>query len=245
MNSLKLTALLMVLVISQSAWAGTIQNGNFSTCDFSGWQKDTDGVGDISAGNDFYIDGSGSNCRAAIEVDFFDTAGDPYSTPLDDAWLVNTLSQELDFTGGAGSVFQLNLDFEVISEASSQAPSFIPDSFLIGIHDGLGNYYDADGAFGFLVSSTDIDGIYANNLTFELDSSFTNTSGWFLEFQLYVGANSFDEVDGFGSTLFINNASLAEQPVDVPEPSTLIIFSLAMLAIKTRNKLYINKEVRL
>lgn len=234
------TSLVFTSLLTLNTHAGVITNGDFQTCDYSGWQKDTDGAGDISLGNDFAIDVNGSNCRAAINVDYFDVAGDPFSTPISEAWFANTLYQELDFTGSANSTWELTIGFEVGSEGTSQDPFFVADYFLFGLNDGLGNYFDENGDLGFLVYPTDIDGSYRDSLTFELDSSFTNTTGWFLDAQLNVGVDQFGMPDGFGSTLYVNEVTLTEvlAPVtDVPEPSTLAIFSLGLLGLFNRKKL--------
>ncbi|MFK5948321.1 MAG: PEP-CTERM sorting domain-containing protein [Methylococcales bacterium] len=244
MKLLKTAVFAIACLASLNTQAGMIQNGDFQTCDFSGWNKDTDGAGDISTGNDFYIDGAGSSCRAAIEVDYFDPAGDPFGFPLDDVWFANTIYQELDLSGAAGSTFQLNIGFEVGSEAGAQDPFFIPDYFLIGLNDGFGNYYGADASLGFLLSPTDIDGSYRDYLTFDLDNSFTNTTGWFLDFQLNVGVDDTGWPDAYGSTLYVNDVSLVEIPAQieqVPEPSTLAIFALGIAGLVTRKKI-INKR---
>ncbi len=241
MNKIKLTFLVMILITSQDAFAGPIQNGGFSSCDYSGWQKDTDGAGDISLGNDFEIDASGSNCRAAINVDYFDPAGDPFGTPISEAWFANTLSQELDLTGSADSTWELTIDFEVDSEETSLSPFFTPDLFAFWLNDGTGAVYDENGILdGLLVERTLIDGLFQDSLTFELDSSFTNSVGWALDLQLAVGLDQFGMPDGFGSTLYINEVTLTEvkAPVtDVPEPSTLAIFGLGLLGLVNRKKL--------
>jgi len=241
MKKKNLYLLILSAAISLNATAGMITNGDFQTCDYSGWQKDTDGFGDVSFGNDFEIDGIPTHCRAQINVDYFDPTGDPFGTPVSEAWFANTLFQELDLTGDAGSTWNLTIEYEVGSEGTSQDPFFIADYFLFGLNDGLGNYYDETGALGFLVDPTDIDGSYRDFLTFELDSSFTNTSGWFLDFQLNVG---WDDVtgfsDAFGSTLYVNEVTLTEikAPVtDVPEPSTLAIFALGLARLVNRKKL--------
>jgi hypothetical protein len=245
---LSTTSLALATLLTFNTHAGMIINGDFSSCDYSGWQKDTDGAGDISFGNDFEIDASGSNCRAAVNVDYFDPAGDPFGTPISEAWFANTLYQELDLTGNADSTWALTIEFEVGSEGTSQDPFFVPDYFLFGLNDGLGNYHDQTGALGFLVNPTDIDGSFRDYLTFELDSSFTNSTGWFLDAQLNVGVDQFGMPDGFGSTLYVNEVTFTEikAPVTgVPEPSTLAIFGLGLLGLVNREKLSRRKSNRI
>lgn len=238
-NLEKMGIFIALILASNLTHGNLINNGDFQTCDYSGWQKDTDGAGDISLGNDFEIDVNGSNCRAAINVDYFAPAGDPFGTPISEAWFANTLYQELDLSGNADSTWELTIGFEVGSEGTSQDPFFVADYFLFGLNDGLGNYYDQTGAIGFLVNPTDIDGAFRNTLTFELDTSFTNATGWFLDAQLNVGVDQFGMTDAFGSTLFINEVTLTEvlAPVtDVPEPSSLAIFGLGLLGLVNRRQ---------
>jgi hypothetical protein len=234
---------LSILVFTLAAFntqANLVNNGDFQTCDYSGWGKDTDGYGDVSAGNDFEIATSGGNCRAQINVDHFEPAGDPFGIPVSEAFFANTLFQELDFTGSAGSSFELTIGFEVGSDAGSQDPSFIADYFLFGLNDGLGNYYDEAGNLGFLVGPTDIDGSFRDELTFQIDSEFLNQSGWFLDFQLNIGWDDQTGLsDAFGSSLFINNVDLTEVKAsvsEVPEPTSLILSTFALLLLRNNRK---------
>lgn len=240
MKSITLIPLLLIAISSHVAHAGAITNGGFSSCDYSGWNKDTDGLGDISNGNDFTIDNNGSTCRAALSADYFDQAGDPFSTAVSDAWFANTLSQELDFTGNSTSSWALTIDFEVDSEETSLSPLFTPDMFAFWLNDGTGDVYDENGILDeLLVERTLIDGSFQDSLTFELDSSFTNTTGWSLDLQLAIGLDQFGMPDGFGSTLYINEVSLTEvltTATDVSEPATLAIFGLGFLGLVNRRK---------
>ncbi|NQZ23346.1 MAG: PEP-CTERM sorting domain-containing protein [Colwellia sp.] len=240
MNRIKTIAIILALLTCQASFASVIQNGDFSSCDYSGWQKDTDGAGDVSLGNDFEIDVQVTGCRAALNVDYFDTAGDPFGTPISESWFANTLSNGLDFTGNIGSTWVLTIDFEVGSEGTSADPLFVADYFLFGLFDGVGNYYDEAGTKdSFLVDQTSIDGFYRDFLTFELDSSFTNTSDWFFDAQLNVGIDQFSMPDGYGSTLYINEVTLTEiqaPTTDVPEPSTFAIFGLGLIGLINRRK---------
>ncbi|MEP1448872.1 MAG: PEP-CTERM sorting domain-containing protein [Paraglaciecola sp.] len=237
---MKLTTGLTLITLcigSSNAFGGAIVNGDFSSCDYSGWQKDTDGFGDVSLGNDFGMVNNGSDCSASINVDHFDPAGDFNGTPLDEAWFGNTLYQELDFTGAADSTFSLEIDFALDSEITSNDPDFIADYFLIGLNDGLGNYYDQTGALGFLYAPTDIDGAFSQILSFELDSSFVNQGGWFLDFQLNIGVDAQGFSDAYGSTFILNSVSLIENTSQsVPEPAALSLFSLGLIGLYMRKK---------
>ena len=212
-----------------------IINGDFATCDFTGWQKDTDGAGDVSTGSDFSIVNAGGNCSGVINVDHFDPAGDFFGTPLDDVFFANTLFQDLDFTGAADSTFVLELDFSVETEADSNDPLFLADFFLIGLNDGSGNYFNADGNLGLLFDG-DITGANNQSLSFELNNSFVNQNGWSLDFQVGVGFDNFGFSDAFGSTLLVNNVSLTEVSAAVPEPSAMYLFSLGLIAAVARRR---------
>ncbi len=241
MKYLRSTAVFILTLFSLNANASLIQNGNFDTCDFSGWEKDTDGLGDVSLGNDFEIFDNGRVCSAAISVDYFETEGDPFSSPISEAFFANTLFQELDFTGSAGSTFSLTIDVRAFSEADSGFPSFVSDYFLIGLNDGLGNYYDETGNLGFLVDPIDVDGFFEDTFTFELDTSFLNQTGWFLDIQLNIGIdNQTFFPDALGTTLYVNSVEMVEvkAPVsEVPEPSALALFLLGLVGLASPRKI--------
>lgn len=231
-------SLLTLCLASTNTFGGAIVNGDFSSCNYSGWQKDTDGFGELSAGNDFGMVNNAGNCSATLNVDHFDPVGDATGVPLDQAWFANTLFQELDLSGAADSTFSLQIDFAVDSESNSNEIGFIADYFLIGLNDGAGNYYDQTGGLGFLYAPTDVDGAFSQVLSFELDNSFVNQGGWFLDFQLNVGVDDFGLTDAFGSTLFLNSVSLTENKIqsDVPEPTALSLLSLGLLGLYVRKK---------
>ncbi|MFC4698737.1 hypothetical protein ACFO4O_01000 [Glaciecola siphonariae] len=221
------------IALLPQANANLIQNGNFESCDFTDWSKDTDGFGDVSTGTDFRIDRSVNDCRAVLNVDEFDIAGDPLSTPASEAFFANTLFQELDFSGNADAEFELSFSLESSSQILSDDPSFIADEFLVLLNDGNGNSYNAQGDLGgFLVNPMPIDGLFQNTYTFLLDSFFTNTSGWFLDFQLAIGWDGSTGLsDGFASSLFVSNVSLldvSKDVVDASAPSVFILVSFVM-----------------
>lgn len=228
--------LLSLGLASANVLASAITNGDFSTCDFSTWQKDTDGYGDMSLGGDFVIRNNGGSCSAGIKVDHFDPAGDSTGSPIDSAYIANTLFHGLDFSAAATSTFRLDIDFSVSSELDSSAPNFTADYFLIGLNDGSGNYFNELGDLGFLFAPTAIDGAMSHVLSFELDNSFVAKDGWFLDFQLNIGADKFGNSDAFGSTFWLNNVSLTEVAKQVPEPDALWLLSLGLIGSLARRK---------
>ncbi|WDE07422.1 PEP-CTERM sorting domain-containing protein [Thalassomonas viridans] len=201
--------------------AAMITNGNFAdSCSFDGWHQDTDGVGELP-GSDFTVSGTAGDCAGAIHADYQDTQ----------VFFANTLFQELDLTGADNSRFLLTLDFSVDSELTSADPSFIADYFAVGLNDGSGSYFNETGSPGYLAAPADIDGFSAFNLSFELSSAFAGQSGWFLDFQLGIGADINGDSDAGGSTLAINRVSLTEIAAEVPEPGALLLFMLAVAGL--------------
>ena len=119
---MKLTTSLTLLTLclaSSHTFGAAIVNGDFSSGDYSGWQKDTDGFGDVSLGNDFSMVNNAGDWSASINVDHFDPAGVSTGSPIDEAFYANTLYQGLDFTAAADSTFSLEIDFSVGSEINS------------------------------------------------------------------------------------------------------------------------------
>jgi hypothetical protein len=237
MKTLKIVALLIASLVVQATHAGIISNGDFSTCDYSGWETTTDGGAGLAS--DFLIENNGTSCSAEMQVDHFSPSGDPFGAPINNAWLNNTLSQSLDFTGALTSTWLLSIDFSVESELTSADSSFIADNFFFGLIGADGKYRDENFAEQFLLDSTEIDGAFSDILTYELDNTFTNMSGFFLDLQLNVGADSFGWTDAYGSSLFINNVSLVENlanTVPVPEPTNLVIFALGLAGLAARKQ---------
>ncbi|WDE09976.1 PEP-CTERM sorting domain-containing protein [Thalassomonas haliotis] len=214
---------LSAFLLLGQARAAMITNGNFAdSCSLDGWHQDTDGFGDLGGG-DFAVSGISPGCTASIRVDYQDT----------DVFFANTLFQQLDLTGAENSRFLLTLDFSVDSELSSADSGFIADYFAVGLNDGSGSYFNETGAAGYLLAPVDIDGLSVFNLSFELSSEFANQSGWFLDFQLGIGADSSGASDLAGSSLAINRVSLAEIAAEVPEPMTLMLFAFALAGLST------------
>ena len=221
----KLVYLTLACCMTSQVMATAIINGDFATCDYTGWQTDTDGG--LSASNDFTIVGSSPTCAASINVDYQDT----------EAFFANTLYQQLDFTAASNSTFMLTMDFMVDSELSSLDPDFIADYFIVALFHELDGFFDHTYNPGFLVADTDINGSDSYSLSFNLANDFVNKTGWSLDFQLNLGADSFDDTDFGGSSLIINNVSLTEVPSQaVSAPGTISVFALGLLGLMLRRR---------
>jgi hypothetical protein len=235
--SKKIGLFITLFLVGFSTNANLITNGDFSTCDYSDWKTTTDGGAGLAS--DFLIENNGTSCSAEMQVDHFSPSGDPFGAPINNAWLNNTLSQSLDFTGALTSTWLLSIDFSVDSELTSADSSFIADNFFFGLIGADGKYRNENFAEQFLLDSTEIDGAFSDILTYELDNTFTNISGFFLDLQLNVGADSFGFTDAYGSSLFVNNVSLVEKlanSVPVPEPTSLAIFALGLAGLAARKQ---------
>ena len=216
------TALLALPLISQGA---TIINGDFETGDFTGWSLDTDGFpADPATTNDFEVVDQGGDQKARIEIDYFETPGDFFSTPLNDAFFANTLYQSIDTSAPSGSELRLSFNWLLGGEASP----FGNDSFIVGLGDGSGNLFDETGNFGFLLSTSQfVGGSYSTTLDY---AAFANQPGWTLEFQLV------SNFDAYGSYVDIDNVELDAAVTQVLNPSSplLLLAGLAgwLLSIK-------------
>ncbi|MGJ8691646.1 MAG: PEP-CTERM sorting domain-containing protein [Thalassotalea sp.] len=210
---LKTVFFAVACLASINAQASVITNGDFDN-DFSGWNKySIDGsFNTVAGGSEFQID----NGRASVGID-------PFA-------LGSILSQDIDFNGDIGSIFTLSFDIEVETNFDDSSGDW-SDILTVGLSDGSPGYYDAAGDASPLFSY-EITENFSQSFSFDLANSYTNTSGWSLDFQL-------DAWNFFGSTLFIDNVSLVEIPAqveEVPEPSTLAVFALGLLGLVTRKK---------
>ncbi len=206
---------------SAPAYAEII-NGDFSN-GFDGWFLDTDGLGSPTAGlNDFSTTQQTANTGSArVEVDYYETAGNPASQPRDEAIFANTLYQPLDLTVASGYRWSLSFDWSFDGEATQ-----FDDNFVVGLGDGSGNYFDQDQMLGFLLNPSTYGFGHFETL---LDNRFNNASNWSLEFQLNSG------FDGYGSHINIDNIALTMTPVPLPSAFWLFSSSLAMLfGVKSR-----------
>ena len=211
--------------------AAALTNGDFETGDFTGWSLDTDGF--PGSGNDFKVVGSPGSYSARVEADYWDPPGDIFGTPLNDVFFANTLYQELDTTVVPGEEILLSFDWVFNGEDGDPSSSEI---FFVGLNDGTGDYYGADGTLGFLIDPTTS---YGNgSFTTLLDvARFGNASGWYLDFQLGVGADAFGEPNGVGSFVEISNVGLEAVRASAPTPATWLLLAAGVLgAAKARKR---------
>ncbi|QJR82531.1 hypothetical protein CA267_018110 [Alteromonas pelagimontana] len=212
MKKTLLGSLITLAFCSASGTAAMIENGDFSTCDLTSWQTDSDGA----AGNpaDFTVTGAAPNCAANIYIDNTDA-------------MANTLYQNLDLTASADSQLWLNYDFSVNSELTDQAP-LTADYFAVYLNDGSGMTYDYTGNLGTFFGAPDINGEASYTGAFLLDDSFKNQTGWSIEFQLL------SNVDMSPAWMTINSVSLNEVTADVSAPATFSIASLGLFLLGAR-----------
>ncbi|MEW6487975.1 MAG: PEP-CTERM sorting domain-containing protein [Thermodesulfobacteriota bacterium] len=226
--ALPLFALVFALALAAApARAASIVNGNFATGDLTGWSLDTDGAGppDLTLYSDFGVEAVGGGNVARIEADYFETPGDWLSTPFNQVWFANTLYQGLDLSAGPGLDLYLSFEWELGGEAA-----VTDEVFLVGLNDGSGSLYGADGTLGLLLEATAYgSGSFSALLDY---ATFANASGWSLDFQL--GLTGFD---AYGSYARIGNVTLearggTEPPVaPIPEPGTLLLLGSGLAAL--------------
>ncbi|WP_416307871.1 PEP-CTERM sorting domain-containing protein [Neptunicella sp. SCSIO 80796] len=213
----KILACLCIFASSLSH-AAVIANGDFQSCNFNGWQKDTDGNGDPGSTNDFNMLNNAGECQAEISLDFTRGAS---------AFVANSLFTELDLTVAADQQLQLSFDWD-FSGFDDQTIS--ADLFSVILTNDLNFPTAADGNPGFLIDST---AIYASgSFSAMLDSSFNNQSGWFLNFILEGGFNP----GSFSSSLLIDNVALTVVSNDVPEPPVTAMLLLGFTALIARRR---------
>lgn len=218
---MKTTQVLMavfVLLIGNSASAGLIANGDFQSCDFQHWQKDTDSLGDPGNTGDFSIDNDSGNCSAVINVDITNGAT---------AFNANTLFTALDFTLDQG-VFALSFDWEF---SGADDETLFADSFFVGLSNNTGNLFDANGEHGYLIAPTSTYG--SGSFSVVLDNSFNNQNNWLLDFSVQGGWNT---TSSLTSKLMLDNVMLTPIATSVPEPTSLVMFISAIAGLFTQRR---------
>lgn len=214
---------LLALAWAQSALGVSVINGDFGTGDFTGWMLDTDGA--ASSGSDFSVVNTPGGRQARIDVDYWRSPGDIASAPVSEALVYNALFQELDTALAPGNLIRLSFDWLFTGEDGANDTG---DIFSVGLNDGTGDLYGADGLLGFLISPTNLYG--SGNVDTLLDSGRFANAGWLLEFQLLIGSDAGGSPNGLGSSLYIANVQVAEfTPTPVPGPLSLLSLALPIL----------------
>jgi len=204
---------LNTILISATCSAATITNGDFATCDYSGWSQASDL--DPIAPDDFTIIDNGGTCSAQISADLSDAFG-------------NILFQEIDLSASDSSQLWLSLDFSVDSALSDQAP-LTADYFSVYLNDGSGNLFDQDMNFGALFDAIDINGAASYQQQILLADSYKNQTGWFLEFQI----NS--NFDFEAASITVNSVALdAVEAVSAPAGLSLVVLGFAFAGWRQR-----------
>ncbi len=200
------TLLVAGLALSTPGSAAMLVNGDFETGTFTGWTRDTDGNAGTTP--DFQITGTPGSYQARIEIDY----------PGDLAAFSNTLYQLMNLTAGPGE--QVKVSFDWLFAGAAGSPD---EDFIVGLGDGSGNYFGADGSLGFLLTGS---AYGSGSFSTVLASSYSNASPWTLEFQVNRGG------DTQGSYLLLDHVRLDTVPV--PAPFLLLAPGLALLAWRRR-----------
>jgi hypothetical protein len=203
---LKTFIFLQFFVISPFVNASLILNGNFDT-DLSHWH-------DASDNGSVVFDNGVANLSTGNDFG-------PYSAVLvqgDDGFF-NFNSPILIDT--QQSLFEFDLwQIAHSIDGSESGTSSLTDALNLSIYDAFDPSFDMF-FIDFVVTS--------QQKNFSLDIS--SLAGRFVAFSFELN----DENDGFDTTFSLDNVRLTS-PVNVPEPSTLLLFSIAVFAL-TRRKL--------
>lgn len=213
------------IVLSGTVSAVSITNGDFAA-GFDGWMTLTDGE---SGGNDFsIIDGA-----ARMEIDYFETTGDIFGSPISEAFWENALQTDLDLSIQLDHHIELSFDWYFDGDDGDPLSG---DYFSVGLNDRNGRSHKANGDYGFLIDPISEYG--SGSASYILDfSTFANSDEWSLDFMLGVG----DDFNGLGSFLEIDNVQLkatanratppVAAPAAVPEPSTFAFVFIGILGL--------------
>lgn len=214
-----LATLILSLGLSGVSQAALITNGDFQTCDLSGWQRDTDGFGDPGATADFSIVNNVGQCAAQLRVDDGATAS---------AFFANSLFQELDLSAAADEILTLKFDWDF--QGTDGDPLF-GDFFSVFLSDGGVSPLGADGLPGYLIAPVSDYG--TGQFSMLLDASIYNIAGLSLNFVLEDAISPTQDI--LFSTLTIDNAMISVERTSVNAPATLSL-SLLALALLARRK---------
>lgn len=194
-----------------------IINGDFQTCNSTGWQTDSATFGSPGFNTDFSVVNNGGNCALEIAIDLASTQ----------EFVANTLFTELDLSVTAG--FGLNLSFEWKFDGEETGLTSGRDNWFAAFNDGTGSYVDETGNLGSLFESAEYG---AGTFSVDLDPAVFNLNNWSLEFQLLAGS----DINFLGSLLSIDNVSLNTFALSngsnaVTTPSTLGVLGLSVFGL--------------
>ena len=209
----------------------SIINGDFQTCDLTGFQTDSDGlVPGFDTDFDVIEDTNTGNCVGQIQIDLFDAIT---FDPITQAFFANTLFTDLDLSVDSGFGLNLSFDYNFFGEEIGIQDG--RDNFIVALGDGTGDLFDENGQLGDIFAASEYgQGTVSTNL----DASLFNQVGFSLEFQLLAGT----DLNFLGSTLQIDNIILSAfelnngQPVGVPAPASLLLFALGLICIRRKTK---------
>jgi hypothetical protein len=223
-----LIVLLSIFILIPTSQASII-NGDFQTCDLTGFETDSDGlVPGFDTDFDVIEDVTTGNCVAQIQIDLFDQVT---FDPVTQAFFANTLFTELDLTVDSGFGLNLAFDYNFFGEEAGVTTG--RDSFLVALGDGSGDLFDANGQIGSVFEQSNYG---SGTVRTDIDASLFNQTGFSLEFQLLAG----EEINFLGSTLQIDNIILSTfelndgQAVDVPVPATLMLLAASLLGLRRK-----------
>lgn len=205
MHTVKKLLTVSLLLSASQTIAAPIVNGDFSQCDYNGWT--TESVGGPQD-DQFSIVETAQGCSAQISID------DSFS-------FINLLYQEVDFSQTSSAPFVFSYDFTVNSELTGQS-SGSADYFALGLGDGSGELFDAQGNIGSFFGMPDINGTQQYQGSFALADTFAGATGLSLELQL------FSNFDASPASITVNN--LAIEQASVPAPATAALLTLGLLA---------------
>ncbi|OUR78208.1 hypothetical protein A9Q75_14200 [Colwellia psychrerythraea] len=133
-------------------------------------------------------------------------------------------TDRITFTQVAG----LTVDSIVLSFSGVFDDFNIGQSMNVDLHNNVANLFDDN--FNNVSSGSDIPASFFDSFGPETGALSTTTAGAIWDFQISAGT----VFPGQPWTLTINTTSDSPPPADVPEPSTLAIFALAIAGLTSR-----------
>ena len=195
-----------VLTFSMSAW-GTIINGDFGTGDFAGWMQEGPGTLDASS-------------EMAVMITGYDPDTGAYITTLSQSFVIPE--------------YPLPLTFDFLFETTGPVSGLFIDALTVSLETDMGNLIDfliADGSgiqHDPICSLTDpnADGFY----TLSMDVSRFSGANATIFFDLW------DEDAQDNSTAKIDNVSCEPFSEPIPEPGTIFLMLVGLVAMRILRK---------